>query len=50
MAKIERKLSLAPLTFDEAVTGILKIKPGPKQPPQARRKAPLTKKSAAKTN
>jgi hypothetical protein len=30
MAKPERKLSLAPLSFDEAVTDILKIKPVPK--------------------
>lgn len=29
MAKPERKLSLAPLSFDEAVTDILKIKPEP---------------------
>jgi len=32
MAKPERKLSLAPLSFDEAVTDILKVKPMPKAP------------------
>jgi hypothetical protein len=39
-----RALSLAPLSFDEAVTDILKIKPMPKQP----KKKPRAKKRASK--
>jgi hypothetical protein len=38
MKPVPRKLSLAPLSFDEAVTDILKIKPVPK-PPKKRLKA-----------
>jgi len=32
MKPVSRKLSLAPLSFDEAVTDILKVKPEPKPP------------------
>jgi len=41
--KPDRRLSLAPLSFDEAVTDILKIKPEPKSP----KKKPKAKKQAS---